>query len=265
MEVNAANAELKVRYAKILGTLNRDVFDLEEDEDLYSGVFLPIAFEEYSQVPVKVMLVGREPGSWRPTPDLLDPPRLQTVLEANPEGLKSLVTQCAERYELQYQKPDWWRGRGRKFCDYHDRIVNELPLHAGPDQMRRRKSIIWANLLAWSWNAGNPLSRPPWEVSEICRVSSALLAAQIELLKPKHIVFSTGRSVDHIISTLFEKHFHQRFWDGRGDLWQFAAAGAQCYRVAHYSARGHAVKRHEPHWGQVIELIKGIAGGGQGR
>ena len=45
-------------YKRILQEVNAQSFNLNEDK--YSGVFLPVPFEEYWHSPVKIMLVGRE-------------------------------------------------------------------------------------------------------------------------------------------------------------------------------------------------------------
>ena len=49
-------------YATILSDLKIDSFNLEEDK--YSGVFLPVPFDEYWSSSIKVMLVGRETAGW---------------------------------------------------------------------------------------------------------------------------------------------------------------------------------------------------------
>ncbi|SQE43747.1 Uncharacterised protein [Escherichia coli] len=45
-------------YKRILQEVDAQSFNLNEDK--YSGVFLPVPFEEYWHSPVKIMLVGRE-------------------------------------------------------------------------------------------------------------------------------------------------------------------------------------------------------------
>ena len=49
-------------YKRILQEVNAQSFNLNEDK--YSGVFLPVPFEEYWHSPVKIMLVGRETAGW---------------------------------------------------------------------------------------------------------------------------------------------------------------------------------------------------------
>lgn len=45
-------------YKRILQEVDAQSFNLNEDK--YSGVFLPVPFEEYWHLPVKIMQVGRE-------------------------------------------------------------------------------------------------------------------------------------------------------------------------------------------------------------
>ena len=49
-------------YKRILQEVDAQSFNLNEDK--YSGVFLPVPFEEYWHSPVKIMLVGRETAGW---------------------------------------------------------------------------------------------------------------------------------------------------------------------------------------------------------
>lgn len=49
-------------YATILSDLKISSFNLEEDK--YSGVFLPVPFDEYWSSSIKIMLVGRETAGW---------------------------------------------------------------------------------------------------------------------------------------------------------------------------------------------------------
>ena len=49
-------------YKQILQEVDARSFNLSEDK--YSGVFLPVPFEEYWHSPVKIMLVGRETAGW---------------------------------------------------------------------------------------------------------------------------------------------------------------------------------------------------------
>jgi hypothetical protein len=49
-------------YKQILQEVDARSFNLSEDK--YSGVFLPVPFEEYWYSPVKIMLVGSETAGW---------------------------------------------------------------------------------------------------------------------------------------------------------------------------------------------------------
>lgn len=53
---------LRENYIKILQEMNARSFNL--DEDKYSGVFLPVPFDEYWHSPLKIMLIGRETSGW---------------------------------------------------------------------------------------------------------------------------------------------------------------------------------------------------------
>ena len=53
---------LSKEYIRILSSINGEVFDLKNDK--YSGVFLPVPFDEYWTSDLKIMLVGRETAGW---------------------------------------------------------------------------------------------------------------------------------------------------------------------------------------------------------
>jgi hypothetical protein len=118
------------------------------------------------------------------------------------------------------------------------------------------KSIIYANLFAWDYDKKTPRLRPESELDEITTISQRLLASQITHLKRDFVIFSAGFSgVDSVIKGLFNKYF-----DGYENsaqvitrkLWEFKAADATCFRIAHPRATyGHGEFRD-----MVIQRIK---------
>ncbi len=243
---------LKQEYVRILQGLQIDQFNLAEDK--YSGVFLPDPFEEYWAAKTKVMLVGRETAGWNTN---TSPPR-NTIKRAAGLGgvaISEVVDESLGRYRTHFKlKGDKVVETSRsRFMQYYFRLARELGLHP--------RALIYANLFAWDYDKKSPKKRPACEFNEVVSVSQRLLATQIRLLKPDYIVFASGiKGADEPIRSLFNDHFggYQTAKDKLipGKLWEFEAAGATCYRIAHPRAGyGHAEFRD-----QVVERIKaGVA------
>ena len=243
---------LKQEYARILQGLQIDKFNL--DEDKYSGVFLPEPFDEYWTAKTKIMLVGRETAGWNTD---TKPPKNTIKRAAGLSGVPVLavVDESLDRYsnhlKLKGEKVvDTSRSR---FMQYYFRLAKELALDP--------RALIYANLFAWDYAKKSPRRRPADEFNEIASISQQLMAAQIRRFKPDFIVFASGiRGADGVIRSLFNEHLggYETVKDKLvpGKLWEFEAAGATCYRIAHPRAGyGHAEFRD-----QVVERIKaGVA------
>ena len=237
---------LKQEYARILQGLQIDRFNL--DQDKYSGVFLPDPFEEYWTAKTKVMLVGRETAGWNTKPGK------NTIKRAAGLGgvsVSEVVNESFRRYRKHFElKGDKVVDTSRsRFMQYYFRLARELGLDP--------RALIYANLFAWDYDKKSPRNRPATEFDEIVSASQQLLAAQIRRFKPNFIVFASSiKGADEAIRSLFNDHFGGYLTAKDklvpGKLWEFEAAGATCYRIAHPRAEyGHAEFRD-----QLIERIK---------
>jgi len=239
---------LKQEYVRILLGLQIDQFNLAEDK--YSGVFLPDPFEEYWAAKTKVMLVGRETAGWNTN---TSPPRntIKRAVGLGGVAVSEVVDESLGRYRTHFKlKGDKVVDTSRsRFMQYYFRLARELGLDP--------RALIYANLFAWDYDKKSPKKRPASEFNEIVSTSQQLLAAQIRRFKPDFIVFASGiKGADGPIRSLFNDHFggYQTAKDKLvpGKLWEFEAAGATCYRIAHPRAGyGHAEFRD-----QVIERIQ---------
>ena len=237
---------LKQEYVRILQGLRIDKFNL--DEDKYSGVFLPEPFDEYWTAKTKIMLVGRETAGWNTDNNK------NTIKRAAGLGgvsVSEVVNESFRRYRKHFKlKGDKIVDTSRsRFMQYYFRLAKELALDP--------RALIYANLFAWDYAKKSPRRRPADEFNEIASISQQLLAAQIRRFKPDFVVFASGiRGADGVIRSLFNDHLggYQTAKDKLvpGKLWEFEAAGATCYRIAHPRAEyGHAEFRD-----QVIERIQ---------
>ncbi len=229
-------------YRQILQGLNARSFNLEEDK--YSGVFLPVPFDEYWHSPVKIMLVGRETAGWN---TLNGKNTMSRVLGLIPDiTTEQVVQEAIARYRHHLEVTLNLKSRSR-FIQYHFRLARELKM---PPQ-----AIVYSNLLAWDYDRYTPLTRPDNEVQEVITASLKLLAAQIKHLEPDFIIFASGaRRTDYIIKQLLTENFNGYETSSviPGKLWEFKTGSVICFRIAHPRAmRGHQKCRDE-----VIERIK---------
>ncbi|MDC8444219.1 hypothetical protein JJO83_16230 [Halomonas aquamarina] len=170
-------------YGRILKELKFDSFN--HNEDKYSGVFLPVPFDEYWSSSLKVMLVGRETAGWNTDNQKNTIKRVAEFAENN--KISDLVQEATGRYKrhLPVSKNGKVITKTRsRFKQYFFRLAKELEVNP--------ESIIYGNLFAWDYNKKSPRTRPKNELKEITEVSKKLLAAQIRCLRPDVIIFATG-------------------------------------------------------------------------
>ena len=242
---------LKQEYSRILQGLRIDRFNLAEDK--YSGVFLPEPFEEYWSSKVKVILVGRETAGWNT--DTTEPQNtIKRAAGLSGAAVSQVIEKSLQRYRkhLRFDGDKVIKTSRSRFKQYYFRLARELGLDP--------RALIYANLFAWDYNKKSPRKRPASEFDEIVTISQQLLAAQIRQLKPDYIVFAAGvKGVDGVIRGLFEEHFggYQTATDKLipGKLWEFNAANATCFRIAHPRA-GYG---HQEYKTEVINRIKADA------
>ena len=226
-------------YKRILQEVDAQSFNLNEDK--YSGVFLPVPFEEYWHSPIKIMLVGRETAGWN---TLNGKNTISRVLGLIPDvTIGQVVEEAVDRYRnhLPVQNDGTTNLKSRsRFTQYHFRLARELNILP--------QAIVYANLLAWDYDGLTPLNRPQNELQEVILASLKLLAVQIKHLEPDFIIFASGaRRTDYIIiQVLTELGGYETSSVIPGKLWEFKTGNAICFRIAHPRAmRGHQKYRDE--------------------
>jgi len=238
-------------YARILRELKISSFNLEEDK--YSGVFLPVPFDEYWSSNLKIMLVGRETAGWNTNNNKNKINRVADFVEK--DKVCELVCEATERYKkhLPVSKGGKVITKTRsRFKQYFFRLAKELEVDP--------KSIVYANVFAWDYNKKSPRTRPKNEVEEITSISKEFLAIQIKHFQPDVVVFAAGFvGIDPIIKQLFNEKFggYRNKEVISGKFWEFEAGNATCFRIAHPRAtHGHGEFRDK-----VIQRIKSRAAG----
>jgi hypothetical protein len=244
---DSALEELLDQYAGVLRTLDSTKFSTAEDE--YSGVFLPIAYDEYWSAKYKIMHVGRESSGWNTDNKKHT---LGRIFRANESGTtRCIVNESVSRYRKQLETSADGKIKTKsasRFMQYFFKLSKELSIPSN--------AIIHANLFAWDYKKKSPRTRPEAELEAIISASIKLLAVQIQYFKPDFIVFSTGYAgIDAIIKRLFTDHlggYKTTESVIKHKLWQFEGGQATCFRIAHPRAtRGHSEYRE-----QVIQRIK---------
>ncbi len=233
-------------YATILRDLKIGLFNLEEDK--YSGVFLPVPFDEYWSSSLKIMLVGRETAGWNTDNKKNKINRVAEFVEE--DKVFELLCEAIGRYKkhLPVSKEGKVITKTRsRFKQYFFRLAKELDVNP--------KSIVYGNIFAWDYNKKSPRTRPKNELEEITSISKKLLAAQIKHFQPDVVIFATGFvGIDPIIKQLFNENFsgYENKEVISGKYWEFEAGNATCFRIAHPRAtHGHGKFRD-----QVIQRIK---------
>lgn len=237
---------LKADYREILQSIDRKTYWF--DDDRYSGVFLPIPSKSWHTASKKIMLVGRETAGWNTQNGKNT---IQNIIEKNESGeTGTVIDEALSRYTNQFKRDADGDPKGSstsKFLQYYFRLARKLGLPTG--------AILYANLFAWDYNGKSPLKRPADEQSLITDLSLKLLATQIKHTAPDAIIFASGiNHVDNAIRQLFNQHF-----DGYVNecvipkkLWEFRAAGARCFRIAH----PRASYDHPQYRDEVIARLK---------
>jgi hypothetical protein len=220
-------SKLKKKYIEVLKAVTEDVFMIGEDK--YSGVFLPFHFEEFENAPHRIMVIGRETAGWN---SKNKKNTLSHIIQHNKNNsLEKVIDEAESRYS--WHLKDSPNGvlktkHTSHFQRYYCKIAEELGL--------KPEAMIYGNLFAWDYNGVSPLTRPESERSKITDISVALLTEQIKFFKPEFIIFATGcTKIDSIIKRLFNESF-EGYTTTSVDpkkLWEFKAANALCFRVAH--------------------------------
>ncbi|MGR5320549.1 hypothetical protein [Vibrio sp. DNB22_19_1] len=228
--------DLLAEYENILSNIDYEKFDSKNDK--YSGVFLPVAFDEYFDANKKIMVVGRETAGWNTENNKNT---IRRIIDKD----VNVVKEATERYRnhlLKNKQGDIVVKSRSRYKQFYFRIAKDLSL--------KPSALIYSNLFAWDYDRKSPMTRPYGEFEEVKRVSLQILATQIYYFKPDFIIFTAGISkiVDDAIKELFTKYFDGYQTESssliKKKFWEFDAAGAKCFRIAHPRAtHGHDLYR----------------------
>jgi len=200
---------LENRYQEILSR-----FDLPKiySDGFLSGVFLAKPDESYFDAERKVIIVGQETRAWRnPICKIrngydIDIPSIQDSMNAS----------------LSFNRKDPKKSRFRQFYKKASTTLSKST--SDP-----KNSAVWANQFCMSFKGKSP--RKSGSFGEIQKLSSLLLQAQFEILKPDVAIFTVGSSRDFFIKETFSYETVRVITPRR--LWHFKIDNTHCFRVNH--------------------------------
>ncbi|WP_110710531.1 hypothetical protein [Salinicola sp. CR57] len=208
------STDIRERYAQILENHKLDALEPVSAE--YTGLFLPSMPVGSDMTLRRVMVVGQETRQWNG--------QLTRWMEAVAAGQASEYVDRAIRGYIETRCMPPSKFRFLQFLRLSEQRLS-LPAY----------SVQWGNLMACAYRRGSPKKRPKAELEQVLALSYDLLAAQIEVLKPQAILFTTGPSYDRFI-----KQFSLRFGGCKGSvvheprrLWEFRLGDIPCFRTTH--------------------------------
>ncbi|NRB80234.1 MAG: hypothetical protein HRU38_16455 [Saccharospirillaceae bacterium] len=168
---------LEKKYQEILGKF--DLSKIYSDEHL-SGIFLAKPDPSYFSSDRKVLIVGQETRGWRK----------ETCKIRNGHSNKIEAIRDSMDASLQFNYTEPKKSRFRQF--YKKASVRLNKTSANP-----RNSAVWANQFCMSFKGKSP--RRSSSFKDIQQLSSLLLKAQFEILKPDVAIFTVGSARDFYI------------------------------------------------------------------
>jgi len=219
--------ELENKYYEILKKYDFNM--LYEDTNL-SGIFLAKPDRSYVSGNCKVMVVGQETKKWRN--DNCD---AKNVKKVNIDSVRSSMNAS-----LEFNKKPPKRS---KFRQFYKKVSKSLC----KDNLDPNNSAVWANQFCISYKSGNPVKSNVFET--IKELSSELLKAQLEILNPDVVFFTTGSGRDKYIKDVFDYETIKVIEPLR--FWHFKIGDINCFRTNHpRSTYSH------PYLQRAIELAK---------
>lgn len=189
-------------YAEILSPETLAKFE-GKDEGL-AGVFLPSAPEGN----MDVMVVGMETKRWNGAFGKIRSEDLHTYISSSMELHQNFLNLKPKR---------------SSFGQFHRQVSKRL----GCD----REQIGWGNLLAVSYKGATPISCSAFEA--IQELSTSLLRKQIEIIRPKTIIFVCGWRYDKYVKSFLNGLITDSKVIASKALWQFNVGDSLCFRTSH--------------------------------
>lgn len=218
---------LEKRYQEILSQF--DFSEIYSDKHL-SGVFLAKPEESYFSASRKVMIIGQETRGWREGSC--------KIRNGYNTDLESIVDSMNASVNFNYKEPK--KSRFRQFYKKASKTLN-------PTSSNPKNSAVWSNQFCMSFKKKSP--RKSELFPQIQELSSLLLKAQFEILKPDVVIFTVGSGRDFFIKETFKHETIKVITPRR--LWHFKIGDTHCFRVNHPRWSGSY-----PYLNEAIDLAK---------
>ena len=201
--------DLESKYFEILAKFD---FNAIYDDENLSGIFLAMPDRSYISSDRKVMVIGQETKKWRN--DSCDAKNINQVT------INSVRESMTTSLEFNKKLP-----KKSKFRQFYKQASKSLCGNSlDPDN-----SAVWANQFCISYKSGSPIKSDKFET--IKALSSELLNAQLEVLNPDVIFFTTGSARDKYIKDSFDYKTIDVIEPRR--LWHFKIGDINCFRTNH--------------------------------
>lgn len=209
--MNAAEVQERLIEASAKHVDLVSLSSLSKENPKLSGLFVPSVTDSYWNSRQRVMIVGKETRGWGKT-GLAEVTQFSSAVDY----IKSMMA----RHQGVLAK-DLTRS---KFFQFYRQAARALT-----DEPANRDSIIWANLFCLDQDSKSPVRCN--ELEAIKKLSRNLLQAQLEILRPKVILFVTGYRYDNYIKEFFKVKSIKVHTPKK--LWEFEINDVRAYRTAH--------------------------------
>lgn len=202
----------QLRKAYMEALQRADIATLFAEPDALSGVFLPSPSKTYFEGGPRIMVVGQETRGWRNgTCTIRNTKRVDEAgIKDSMQRTQAVATKGAQR---------------SKFLQYY-RSVSSLVSTGTAD------AAVWSNQFCVSFKAGSPTKMEESAFAVLKQLSYDLLRAQLEILQPQVVIFTTGPGRDKYLKECFpELETIERVEPRR--LWRFRIGDIQCLRTCH--------------------------------
>lgn len=220
MNASEINEELAREYLRILESY---LPEISKHPEKLSGVFFPKVSENYSTSHTKIMLVGKETRGWlKPLSTALPIEDASEYVRANMDAQSAFLLNPSKRSQ---------------FLQYYREVSKTA---SGVKQYT--PTAIWSNLFCMSFKSKSPTKSKAF--AGIKKLSKELLHAQIRILKPDVILFTTGTTYDKYLRAFFRDRTASKPIVPK-QLWSFKVEDIQCYRTSHPQCAKGAWARKE--------------------
>jgi len=220
---------LEKRYQEILCQF--DLSEIYSDKDL-SGVFLAKPDDSYFLAAKKVIIVGQETRGWRRNSC--------KIKNGYNLDLESIRDSMDASLIFNYKEP-----KTSRFRQFYKKASKALDSNTS----NPKNSAVWSNQFCMSFKGKSPRKSISFPI--IQEISSLLLKAQFEILKPDVVIFTVGSARDSFIKDIFDYKTIEVITPRR--LWHFKIGDTHCFRVNHPRWSGSA-----PYLNEAISLANKI-------